>query len=252
MDWQLQTLFFVMPKKLFRWCNSVTRDLNINVLKPKLAVTKADVENKATSSTSCGTGPCLNGSRTLYCPSRCYRILVLRLPILWCPKRAYLTMRSGSLKSTDEPSLASEQKSLHFLYTTNFESTLQTPPTDCRCKPSQQLAMNVAYSVVWPILVSRSLLPTQLCPCCSTKMNWPSTLLLASFQQMLIHSAQGSGKLSRYFQTRCWCTSLHLNSECRPVQGAFKTNLPQQIWVGWWWYLNDLDEIIISDVDLAS
>lgn len=128
----------------------------------------------------------------------------------------------------------------------------QTPPTDCRCKPSQQLAKNVAYSVVWPILVSRSLLPTQLCPCCSTKMNWPSTLLLASFQQMLIHSAQGSGKLSRYFQTRCWCTSLHLNSECRPVQGAFKTNLPEQIWVGWWWYLNDLDEIIISDVDLAS
>lgn len=119
-------------------------------------------------------------------------------------------------------------------------------------KPSQQLAKNVAYSVVWPILVSRSLLPTQLCPCCSTKMNWPSTLLLASFQQMLIYSAQGSGKLSRYFQTRCWCTSLHLNSECRPVRGAFKTNLPEQIWVGWWWYLYDLDEIIISDVDLAS
>ena len=240
-----------MPTKLFRWCNSVGWR-NVKDSKPKLVVTKADVENKATSSTSCGTGPCLNGSRTLYRHSRCYRILYAQADPLMPEKSLSHHVFSQLEKALMSQFWRVNKNPYIFSIQQTLNQPCKPPPTDCRCKPSQQLAKNVAYSVVWPILVSRSLLPTQLCPCCSTKMNWPSTLLLASFQQMLIHSAQGSGKLSRYFQTRCWCTSLHLNSECRPVQGAFKTNLPEQIWVGWWWYLNDLDEIIISDVDLAS
>ena len=150
----------------------------------------------------------------------------MRRPILWCPKRAYLTMFFLSLKKALMSQFWRVNKNPYiFSIQQTLNQPCKPPPTDCRCKPSQQLAKNVAYSVVWPILVSRSLLPTQLCPCCSTKMNWPSTLLLASFQQMLIHSAQGSGKLSRYFQTRCWCTLAPLEFGMPPCSGGLQNQL---------------------------
>lgn len=161
-------------------------------------MTKADVGTRQHQLTaniinSCGTGPCLNGSRTLYCPADAS--ILYALPILWCPMSlshhafsAWKALMSQFWLVNKNPYIFSIQRTLN---------QPAFPATGFRCKRSQQLAKvdtignqrkNVeAYNVVvWPILVSSSLLPTQLCPCCSTKMNWPSTLLLASFQQMLI------------------------------------------------------------------
>ena len=218
-----------MPKKLFRWCNSVTRDLNVNVLKPKLAVTEADVGSQ---------GNIINFLRHRTLPEWLKDSLLPQpmLPHLGAafadplmPEKSFISPCCSQLEEALMSQFWRVNKNPYiFSLQRTLNQPCKPPPTDCRCKPLQQLAKNVAYSVVWPILVSRSLLPTQLCPCCSTKMNWPSTLLLASFQQMLIHSAQGSGKLSRYFQTRCWCTWLHLNSECRPLRGPSKPTCPSR------------------------